>query len=263
MVLELFLDLAQTGKNGLAIRDISDADLFVDEFPSSGKASVYGYYISFEHSDDAYPRYYIKPCSGSEDFPTVDLSLQNESFKKMNPAVNGSGYVYLEQSSEVLSPILKDGIYRIGYGVGKNPGSSNMAANKTYYLINATSGAHITVTGGFVQNVTDNSIFLTATTAVATNIDFFETAVLSNGQKAEANFICMLSAQMLKDYADALIKFDGMRNPNTQEQMESLLSKFRTRYDRTKALVMVDDYTNAVFSFADCKELLNQILNIA
>lgn len=259
MPLQLFIDIAQPNGINLLVKDISDSTDYTDAFPSSGKASVYAHFIGIKHSSGGSFRYRIQKSNHtSPDLPTDEKLYVNNDFLEMtNPVTYSQGFVLTKPLGSTQINKFIDGIYEFVYGVGSYTAGTTLAANKKYYII---KGAVATF-NAVALTIPDNSIIeTTASGTFASPGEFVEIKEGVNGYETAGMF--MLSADLLKDFANCLIKLNQTKNTGIYNQMLDLINAFRTAYDRTKALVIVDDYTEAVNSFTDCRAILDQILKI-
>ena len=251
MALQLFLDIAQPSLNSIMIRDISNRTDYISYFGGAGVADIVGTYIKLQHSSEASPRYLIKNYNSY--LPVNDVTVTNPEFKVMAADVAVSGGTI--KSPQVLTQIdtFLDGIYTYEYGVNIDPGTTSLVSGKVYMVM---TGGTINLPVGSIV-VADNSIITPSATLTASGaVKFIEKNLIGTG-------IVMICGNLLKDYASALIKLNKTSNQTQYNQIKDLINDFRISFDRTKALVIVDDYTQAVVSFADCRTILNQILTLS
>jgi hypothetical protein len=260
MDLKIYLDIKQLNLKTLVFKDISNEDDYVVGFPSTGKTAVYAHYLAIKHSSESRYRYFIGYSNTvSPSLPYNETPFENISFKEMSEeTVHSEGFTKSQPTNNILQNVFVDGVYSLMYGVGKAPANYNLVANTTYYLLtNAT-----VVFNGITTIIPSGSIIKPTTSGTINNTAIFVEISNSNTESVETSSVFMLSANLLSDYADALIKLDSVKNSGINQQISGLVNDFRTYYDRTKVLVLVDSYDAAVASFEDCETLLNQINNI-
>ena len=252
MSLQLFLDMAQANYGVLNIKDISNAADFIAAFSPNGKTSAYAYYLGIQHQDETSYRYIIALSNDVADsLPADEISTNNATFLSMSSLLALTNASVKQPTGAVLLEEFADGIYLYRYGVGPSPGNNpvSIAADATVYVIEDV----LTSYNGSV--IVAGSILETTASGTVSSGKVFLPSYESTG-------IVMLEANLLKDYANAVIKAGQVKNSGQYEQLMELLNEFRITHDRTKALVLVDNYLSAVDSFNDCRAILNHILAI-
>ena len=248
MALIIDIDIAQPDFDHLLIKDISDDTEYQTAFPPSGRDSVYAFYLALKHSSESEFRYWItkrNPSGGTTLLPTSEVNLTNASFLAMAAQEILTKYDLTKPSGDVLPTKLADGIYRIKYGIGAQPGSLNLVANKTYYTLNNGTINGVTVPAGSVLKTKQAATY-------ASGAEYFEPSY-------EMNTVLMLSAEMKVEYTKAVIAYTKTKNRTAKEFANNALQEFRSKFDACKSLVLFDNYTEAVTLFEDCQGLLKTI----
>jgi hypothetical protein len=248
MGLILDIDIAQPDLNHLLIKDISDNTEYATAFSPDGKASVFAFYLGLMHQNELQYRYIINkraPAGGSVLLPSSELNITNAGFYSMDEKLSLTKYD-IEKPSGVTLPVeYADGIYRLKYGVGPNPGNLNIVANNVYYTINGSTIDGVTVPANSVLSAKQNASF-------ASGAEFFKPTY-------EMTSVLMVSAKIKVAYAKAVISYVQAKNKAAKEQARQMLQEFRSKFDACKALVINDNFTEAALLFTDCEDTLNTV----